>query len=52
MDDNKKKKRNLPKFNVTYCNDPSSEVLKHERYIEFIKHLVKVFKEREELLKK
>lgn len=52
MNDNKNNKKNLPKFNVTYCKDASSDVLKNERYIEFIKHLVKVFKERDELRKK
>lgn len=43
------KETNTPKFNIIYCEDTSSEVLKAERYIEFIKHLVKVFKEQEEI---
>ena len=49
MNDNKNNKKNLPKFNVTYCNDVSPDALKHERYVEFIKYLVKVFKEKDEI---
>lgn len=45
-------KTNYPKFRVVYCADPTPEDLKAEKYIKFLKHLVKVVKEQEELSKK
>lgn len=47
--DNNFKGRNESKFTVVYCNDPTPDMLKPERYIMFIKHLVKVVKEQEQI---
>lgn len=44
-------KRETPKFKVIYCADPNPEDLKAEKYIQFLKHLVKVVKEQEALSK-
>lgn len=41
--------KNVPKFNVVYCNEPTPDMLKAERYIQFIKHLVNVVKEQEQI---
>ncbi len=40
-------KKDLPKLKVIYCKNPMPEDLKAEKYIKFLKHLVKVFKEQE-----
>lgn len=45
-------RRDTPKFKVSYCKNPIPETLKAERYIKFLKHLVKVVKEQEALSKK
>jgi len=45
-------KKDVPKFKVVYCKSPMPEDLKAEKYIKFLKHLVKVVKEQEELSKK
>ena len=50
--DDKEIKKNEPKFNVIYCKDPTPDNLKAEKYIKFLKHLVKVVKEQEALSKK
>lgn len=41
-----------PKIKILYCEDASSDALKAEKYIKFIKHLVNVVKEQEEISKK
>ena len=49
---NNQKGKIEPKIKIIYCEDRSSDVLKAERYIKFLKHLVKVVKEQEEISKK
>lgn len=43
--------RETPKFKVIYCENPIAENLKAEKYVKFLKHLVKVVKEQEALAK-
>lgn len=45
--DNKFTRGNEPKFTVVHCNEPTPDMLKPEKYIQFIKHLVNVVKEQE-----
>lgn len=40
---------NQPKFIVVYSKEPTPELLKPEKYIMFIKHLVNVVKEQEQI---
>ncbi len=40
-------KKDLPKFEVIYCDEPLPEDLRAEKYIRFLKHLVEVYKRKE-----